>query len=357
MLINKVCAVDTLENLVGSLSQFPDTRYMGSKRKLLPSLAQIFNQLKFKSALDAFSGTSSVAYLLKTMGKHVDTNDYMRFNYYIAKALIENSKTKLTPDEVNEIIQFTPSGKFNFIEQEFAGLYYSKKDCRWLDSAVANIEMLTNQYKKAIALTALCRACIKKRPRGIFTYTGMRYDDGRKDLKLDLADHFVAAVEMINNSIINKGTTCKAYNQDIMTFQRTDYDLVYFDPPYLSLKSDNEYTRRYHFLEGLVSYWSHVQINHSTKTKKFDRFDSDFTHRETIVSAFEELFDRYRKSKLVLSYSSNCYPDSTALKKLLKNSGKEVELVEIDYVYSVGTHGHKKNNQSNQVKEYVFLGL
>lgn len=335
---------------------FPDTRYMGSKRKLLPSLESVFKQLKFKTALDAFSGTSSVAYLLKTLGHAVDTNDYLRFNYYAAKALIENNSTALSADEVAEIIRFN-SDKEDFIEKEFADLYFSKRDCRWLDSAVANIELLANPYKKAVALTALCRACIKKRPRGIFTYTGMRYDDGRKDLKVDLADHFAGAVDMINASVIDTGKKCRAHNHDIMQFKKSDYDLVYLDPPYFSLKSDNEYSRRYHFLEGLVSYWKHVQINRATKTKKIDRLDSMFTHRSTIVPAFEEIFHRFRKSQLVLSYSSNCFPDAPTLKSLLKNNGHAVEMVEIDYVYSVGTHRHRKNNPSNRVKEYIFLGL
>jgi len=329
---------------------------MGSKRKLLSSLKSIFEQLKFETALDAFSGTSSVAYLLKSMNKKVETNDYLRFNYYIAKALIENSSVHLEEHEIAEIIQFN-ANKDNFIEREFSDLYFSKRDCRWLDSAIANIEFLTDPYKKAIALTALCRACIKRRPRGIFTYTGMRYDDGRKDLKIDLANHFGEAAKMINASVFDAGNKCHAHNRDIMQFRKTNFDLVYLDPPYFSLKSDNEYSRRYHFLEGLVSYWSHVQINHMTKTKKFDRIDSMFTHRSTILSAFEQLFDRFKKSKIVLSYSSNCYPNVPILKSLLRNSGHVVELVEIDYVYSVGTHGHKKNNQSNRVKEYVFLGL
>lgn len=341
---------------VDSLENFPDTRYMGSKRKLLPSLRTIFQQLKFETALDAFSGTSSVAYLLKSMGKAVDANDYLRFNYYTAKALIENNSVTLSDEEVAEIIRYNPD-KDNFIEKEFSGLYFSKRDCRWLDSAIANIDFITHPYKKAIALTALCRACIKKRPRGIFTYIGMRYDDGRRDLQLDISAHFAEAVQMINNSVFNNGHKCRAFNLDIMKFQGTNYDLVYFDPPYFSLRSDNEYSRRYHFLEGLVSYWKHVEINRSTKTKKFDRLDSMFTHRHTIVPAFEMLFDRFKKSMIVLSYSSNCYPDVNILRSLLKNSGRAVELVKIDYVYSIGTHSHKKNNQSNRVKEYVFLGL
>lgn len=334
----------------------PDTRYMGSKRKLLPSLEAIFRQLKFETALDAFSGTSSVAYLLKKLGKSVHTNDYLRFNFHIAKALIENSRIKLSDADVKELIQVN-ADRETFIEREFSGLYYTKKECRWLDSVAANIEFLTNPYKKSIALSALCRACIKKRPRGIFTYVGMRYDDGRKDLQTELASHFVEAVRMLNDSVFDNGGQNRAFNQDIMTLKSASYDLTYFDPPYFSLKSDNEYSRRYHFLEGLVSYWSHVSIDHSTKTKKFKRLESPFTHRNTIVDAFETLFERHKKSKIVLSYSSNCYPDSDTLIAMLKNQGKAVELVEVDYVYSVGTHSHKKNNQTNRVKEYVFLGL
>lgn len=312
--------------------------------------------MKFENVLDAFSGTSSVAYLLKSMNKSVETNDYLRFNFYIAKALIENEHVTLGESEIKEIIQFN-ADKSNFIEREFADLYFSRRDCRWLDSTIVNIDFLSNPYKKALALTALCRACIKKRPRGIFTYTGMRYDDGRRDLQLDLAEHFIEAAHMLNKNVIATGKKCRAHNEDIMKLKKTSFDLVYMDPPYFSLKSDNEYSRRYHFLEGLVSYWSHVAINQNTKTKKFDRLESKFTHRSTIIRAFEELFDRYKKSQIVLSYSSNCFPDPQVLKQLMKNSGRAVELIEIDYVYSIGTHGHKKNNQSNRVKEYVFLGL
>ncbi len=340
----------------GGAVNFPDTRYMGSKRKLLPALARIFDQLKFNSALDAFSGTASVAYLLKMQGKKVHTNDYLMFNYYIAKALIENPGFRLSENEIAELCEMNVSaGKF--IEQEFSGIYFSKFDCRWLDSIVANIDFLENEYKKAVALTALCRACIKKRPRGIFTYTGMRYDDGRKDLKLSLHDHFINAAELINASVFHNGKSNLAFNSDIMGFTKKNYDLVYFDPPYFSLKSDNEYSRRYHFLEGLVSYWSHVKIDHGTKTKKIPRIDSDFTSRKTLIPAFEGLFERHAKSTLVVSYSSNCYPDAKLMKSLLRNAGKVVELIELDYVYSVGTHAHKKNNVSNRVKEYVFLGL
>lgn len=338
------------------LNLFPDTRYMGSKRKLLPSLQSIFDQIEFDSALDAFSGSGSVSYLLKTMGKKVHTNDYLLFNYHIAKALIENQTETLTKEEIDEICSYSKESE-NFIAKTFSDIYYTKEECKWLDSAMFNIGFLENEYKKSLALASLCRACIKKRPRGIFTYTGMRYDDGRKDLRVTLESQFRDAARMFNESVFNNGKRCKSYNQDVFKLRKSSPGLVYFDPPYFSTKSDNEYSRRYHFLEGLVSYWDHVEIDHSTKTKKFKRPFSKFNHKNQIIEAFDDLFDKYSESIIALSYSSNSYPDAETIKALLRNQGKAVELVEIDYTYSVGTHSHKKNNETNKVKEYIFLGL
>jgi len=339
-----------------NLSIFPDTRYMGSKRKLLPSLETIFNKLEFDSALDAFSGSSSVSFLLKNLGKKVIANDYLRFNYHISHALIENPGFTLSQDDIDELLEFSKDAD-NFIEKTFTNIYYTKKECQWLDSMMFNINFLDNEYKKSLALAAVCRACIKKRPRGIYTYTGMRYDDGRKDLTLSFEEQFVAAVKMFNSCVTTSKKKCKSHNQDIFTLPKQKVELAYFDPPYFSTKSDSEYSRRYHFLEGLVSYWSHVDIDHSTKTKKFERPFSKFNHKDLIIEAFDEMFEQYSSSILMLSYSSNSFPDSSTIKSIMKNHGKSVELVEVDYTYSVGTHAHKINNETNKVKEYIFLGV
>ena len=65
----------------------PRMRYMGSKHRLLPWLHAELVRLDFTSALDAFSGSGAVAWLLKSMGKRVTTNDYLRFATEIARAV------------------------------------------------------------------------------------------------------------------------------------------------------------------------------------------------------------------------------------------------------------------------------
>jgi adenine-specific DNA methylase len=83
---------------------FPKTRYQGSKYKLREWIKEELNKLEFNSCLDSFSGTSSIAYLLKDMGKIVYTNDILNFNYYIAKALNREDGTP-SIEEISKILK------------------------------------------------------------------------------------------------------------------------------------------------------------------------------------------------------------------------------------------------------------
>src|SRR5216684_882656 len=87
------------------LAQPPSTRYQGSKLKLLTWIWKNIRDLKFHTALDAFGGTGSVAYLLKTHGKAVTYNDYLKFNTLIGTALIENATVHLNDEDVEFIFR------------------------------------------------------------------------------------------------------------------------------------------------------------------------------------------------------------------------------------------------------------
>ena len=50
---------------VARAASFPRLRYMGSKYKLVPQLAEVFAAVDGKTALDAFSGSGVAAYALK----------------------------------------------------------------------------------------------------------------------------------------------------------------------------------------------------------------------------------------------------------------------------------------------------
>lgn len=334
------------------LSNFPTTRYMGSKADLLKELKEISKNYNFETVLDAFSGTSSVSYMFKALGKEVYSNDFLSFNHDISKALIENNDVILDDTDANKILNFKTQN--NFIQNTFEGLYFTNEENEFLENVRNGIDTLENPYKKALAKAALSRACLKRRPRGLFTYTGFRYDDGRNDLKKSLEEHFLEAIDILNAAVFNNDKENKSYCKDTMNLE-IKADLVYLDPPYYSPLGDNDYTRRYHFIEGLSKQWEGLEIQEHTKTKKFKNYDTPFKNKERAYKAFEDLFEKYKDSILMVSYSSNSLPTMEEMMELLFRHKKKVEAYQISHQYSAGTQGHKKNNKNNNVKEYVFV--
>ena len=133
-------------------------------------------------------------------------------------------------------------------------------------------------------------------------------------------------------------------------------DLVYIDPPYYSPFSDNDYVRRYHFVEGLACDWKGVEIQEHTKTKKFKSYPSPFSSRIGAHDAFDKLFSKFQDSILLVSYSSNSLPTKEEILSIMSKYKTHVELVSINYRYSFANQGHKTANNNNKVQEYIFVG-
>lgn len=335
---------------------YPTTRYMGSKSKLLNEIWAIASNFEFNSVLDLFSGSGIVGYMFKAHGKEVICNDYMAMSACFSKAMIENSHQRLSGEEALSLIKET-SKSDGFVQKTFSSLYYSDEENIVIDNIRANISCLKNTYKRAIAMSALIRACIKKRPRGIFTYVGDRYNDGRKDLKMSFQQQFLAAVEAVNEAVFDNNKTNKSYNTDAMKLRSEDPDLVYIDPPYYSPLSDNEYVRRYHFVEGLARSWKDVEIQENTITKKFKSYPTPFSTRKGAADAFDKLFKKYEKSILLVSYSSNSLPSLDEMIDILSKYKLHVEVIPVDYRYSFGNQNNKVKNNKNKVQEYLFVGF
>ena len=335
--------------------KYPSTRFMGSKNKLLGEIWAVASQFKFETATDLFSGSGIVGYMLKSHGKAVVSNDYMAMSATFTKAMIENNSITLSQEEALGLLE-SPKKKDRFVEKTFSGLYFEDEDNRLIDAIRANTKLLRNPYKRAIAMSALIRACVKKRPRGIFTYVGHRYDDGRKDLLMSFSAQFLEAVEAVTAAVFDNGQKNKSRHGDAMTIRPAASGLVYIDPPYYSPLSDNEYVRRYHFVEGLARDWEGVEIQEHTQTKKFKSYPTPFSSRKGAEKAFDLLFKRFRESVLLVSYSSNSQPTLDEMVAIMSKHKAHVEVVPVDYKYSFGNQAHKVGDNNNAVQEYLFVG-
>lgn len=341
------------EPLPEQVLKYPPTRFMGSKSKLLEQIWSVASPFKFDTVIDLFSGSGIVGYMFKAKGKTVISNDYMAMSAAFTKAMIENNHVILPLEEAKELL-IPKIESDHFVAETFQGLYYSDFDNDLIDILRTNIASLKEPYKHAIAMSALIRACIKKRPRGIFTYTGDRYNDGRKDLKKTLEQQFLEAVEAVNKAVFDNGKENKSRHGDAMELRIEHPDLVYIDPPYYSPLSDNEYVRRYHFVEGLARDWQGVEIQQNTQTKKFKSYPTPFSTRKGAANAFDQLFKKFSESILIVSYSSNSQPTQDEMVALLAKYKEHVEVVPIDYTYFFGNQNAAKTNRS-KVQEYLFV--
>ena len=84
--------------------QFPEPQYLGAKHTHLAWIKK-FIPRNVTTALDAFSGSQSVAFLFKQMWFTTFSNDFLNFNNQIGLALIENKEVKLTKEDIKLLYQ------------------------------------------------------------------------------------------------------------------------------------------------------------------------------------------------------------------------------------------------------------
>lgn len=331
---------------------YPRIRYMGSKYKLLPHLAEVFAEAGGQTALDAFSGSGVVSYLLKRQGFAVTVNDMLEFPSVLASAAVVNHSTLLTAADV-ALIAGPAADDRDFIRRTFTGAFFTPDDLAFLDSAWSHICALQGD-KRALAISALVLSAARKQPRGVFTISGdlSSYDDGRRDLRISMRDHFIEHVEDYNRAVF-PGPSAQVTRQEASQMEARPYDVVYLDPPYAPPSDDNCYIKRFHFLEGLARYWDGDTLMMNTLTKKLPKPVTGYSSKRTIVEAFRDTFKRFRDAEaIVLSYGSNARPGKETITDLLLEVKRDVEVRSIPHTYHHGTHPAAARRS---VDEYIFI--
>jgi len=354
-------------------NSFPTTRYQGSKRKLLLWLYKHISTLKFQSVLDVFGGTGCVSYLFKMMGKQVVYNDYLKFNYYIGKSLIENNNVVLTRQDVDFFLTKHKTIHYTtFVQDTFKNIYYTDEENNWIDRFLCNWNNLPNiypgrviQYKKALAFYIFCQSALKKRPFNLFHRANLylRLNDVRRTFgnktswEGSFDTYFRYFCNELSSHIFSNGKKHLALNLRASKLNsKKGFDLIYVDPPYIRREasgSDVDYHKFYHFLEGACEQgkWKN-RINYSSKNlclinDKPNAWISSKKNRD----AFEKLFHSFKNSIIVISYKEPGIPSKLKLIRSLKKFKKRVISVpgkKYDYALN-------KNNGYH--KEYLLIGV
>jgi adenine-specific DNA methylase len=334
-------------------AKFPSTRYQGSKATLANWIWEQIAGLKFNTCLDAFGGTGAVAYRLKQERKEVTYNDILKFNYYIGLALIENNRTKLNLDEVNWILTKHKSISYPiFIQDNFHDIYFTDDENTWIDQTITNISQIDDRYKYALAFYALCQACIIKRPYNLFhrknlyiRFAEVQRSFGNKATwDRPFPEWFRIFVDEANQAVFDNGKKNKSMNLDYSEIAG-EYDLVYIDTPYISKKGvPVDYFWYYHFLEGLTIYseWGKY-IDRRSKHLRLKPRSNEWIDKNLIFEAFNNLFNKFKDSILVVSYRSDGIPSESELISILKKYKSKVDVVHYgQYKYVLSTNSESK---------------
>lgn len=338
----------------------PSTRYQGSKQKIVTWIWNNIQDIKFENFLDAFSGTGIVGYYAKLHGKKVTSNDILKSNYVISKSIVENSKERLSKSDMDFILTEHSNIKYpSFIQDTFKNVYYTDNENHWLDVVVTNINLIDNEYKKSIALNALFQSCIAKRPFNLFHRRNLyvrfatveRSFGNKRTWDTPFQYHFEKFVKEINGCIFDNSKNNKSLNFDAFDIPNSQgYDLVYIDTPYFSAHSRTsvDYRDFYHFLEGIVDYenWEEM-IDWKSKHLRLKKIPCVWTDKRKIHNAFNNLFDKFKDSKIVVSYRSGGIPTEHELVDLLKKRKEIVNVIKKPHQYVL--------SNGNGNKELLFI--
>lgn len=336
----------------------PTTRYTGSKAKIVNWIWDNIKDLDFESVLDLFGGTGVVGYVAKANDKKVIYNDYLKFNQFIGKALIQNNNETLNKKDLDIIFAREEEVYPSFIKDNFKDIYFTNEENEWLDRIVFNISNIKNENKKAVAYYCLFQSCIRKRPYNLFHRKNLyvRFADvkrsfgNKKTWDTPFETHFKDFVNEINPLIINNNKDNIATNYDSFEIPEEYYgDLIYLDPPYISEKNIGvDYKDFYHFLEGICLYneWDNI-IDRESKHLRLKKEKNIWHDKKLIYDGFDRLFKKFKDKIIVVSYRSDGVPTESDILNLLRKYKKNVKVVRKNFKYALS---HKKN------EELLFIG-
>lgn len=304
--------------------KFPEPQYLGAKYIHRGWIAQ-FVPDEVRNVLDAFSGSQSIAYMFKQLGKRVITNDFLNFNNLIGRALIENPKYTLDENDLEILFSENRNPKeFNLMEKLFANLFFLPEEAEFADSFRSNVNRLNNKYKEALALSVMCRSMTRKVTMGHFAHTqALKYaaDPVRikrnRSLVRPLKDIFKELLPEYNAAVFDNLKDNRSYNENVLTLlpKLTNIDLVYFDPPYCNSHAD--YQSFYHLLETYVEYWKDKQFVNGIKRyepKKYSGFDKN----SEVLSNLQLMFEKANHIPIwLVSYNDRSYPDINTMIEMI----------------------------------------
>ena len=253
------------------------------------------------------------------------SNDFLNFNNQIGLALVENKEVKLTKEDLKILFQpATNKTDFELMADTFANVFFEKSEAEFLDNFRANIPLLDNTFKQALAYTIINRSMTRKITMGHFGHTqALVYASDPERIKRNrslvrpIKEIFEEILPKYNNAVFDNEKENCSFNKNILDLLPIigNIDLAYFDPPYCDSHAD--YQGFYHLLETYTEYWKDKEFINGIKRYEPQRF-SGFDKKRDVLASFEKLFELSEEiPNWLISYNNRSYPGIEEFEKII----------------------------------------
>ena len=204
--------------------------YTGNKKKLAAKIQDslLKHGVEFNSVLDAFSGTGTISFLFKLMGKRVISNELLTSSYLNSVAFVENPGIKLSDDEKEFLLFHDNPNKNTFVEDNYLGekfrsgskkCRFSKftlKECRHLDNFRSNIDEICGIHSQSLGLAANAAVVL-------------RLPFGNADQSIDIMKHRIKQNEKYGKTSNNHDRRIGIYYDDELNLRFDKWFKKYLD--------------------------------------------------------------------------------------------------------------------------------
>lgn len=323
-------------------------KYLGSKRRLVPVLGEMFSASGATRALDLFTGTTRVAQELKRRGGDVTTLDTARYSEVFARCYIETDRAAVDLDALAGTIARLDAleGRPGYFTETFctASRYLQPENGARVD---AIRDALETEHRDSplfpVLLTSLIEAADRVDSTVGLQMAYLKQWAPRAHNRLELR---------VPELLAGTGTALRG---DAVELSPTlgSFDIAYLDPPY----NQHRYFTNYHVWETLVAWDEpeHYGIACKRVDARDDETKSAFNRKREMPDALRACIENVDARLVILSYNDESWIALDELLELCASRGGEVVALAFDSARYVGAQIGVHNPAGERVGEVSHL--
>jgi adenine-specific DNA-methyltransferase len=330
-------------------------KYIGSKRRLVPVLSELFARSRARTALDLFTGTTRVAQAFKSAGAHVTAVDSARYSHVFARTWIETDAAAVDRRALHAAIAELDAlhGTAGYFTETFCvrSRFFQPHNGERVDAIRAAIARdHAGTPLEPVLLTSLLLAADR-----VDSTTGVQMAYVK-----DWAPRSYNALRLELPHLL--GGSGRALLGDALQLagEIGHVDLAYLDPPY----NQHRYFTNYHVWETLVA-WDRPE-HYGVACKRIDSRDdstkSVFNSKREMPGALRRTIATVDADVVIVSYNDEAWVTLEELRDMCAARGEVVALAFDSRRYVgalIGIHnptGHKVGTVSHtRNQEYVVI--